>query len=767
MAYLRAKVEHLIIENSEQQGTVVRSFATKPTSVIADHSGKLFGVIEIDSRHREVPRLIDLIINELKESYYHSEGQITATLSERFETALKKTNLAIASFIESEQITLDMERVHIAIGLSHNQELHFAVVGDVGMMLFYHAGRGLYRIINILENTKTTLHVPDPIKLFTQVISGKMRQRDILFITTANLLDYFSLESIKTAVTENGSVEQLKALIERTKSRENFAALALFLERVADSPAIKPVTNLAEFNYTEAASQDSIKELIRTERETAKLLTPSILPELKKYVVGFREAFGTYLKKASDGSLHTYQRSRSTHTVRRPALAMKIAQTPRPKLVATDFSKLQEQLQRRAAQAQAQVKKISGNLRQQPAWRNFLKKFGPLFEQLLGGVWHRFQQLPRSTKILVIAVVALTILLGGSIIWLGVNNAQQQHMEAFSQDIVTISNKKDEAQSSLIYRDEGQARRLLAEALHDIEVLTPTSDSQIQQQELLKREITSSLQELRYIITLDDPTQIINFQNLDPQAELADLLLLTNDTVYTQNLSNQAIYRANVNSRVMSSIFSPTANTGNFAIGVVTAPNELLLLNSSNAAFKVNIGSESIQNVTVNITDNASIKDVVVFNNRIYLLDSANSQIYRYAPIGAGYGSVANWITDTEAGLSRATSLAIDGAIYVLLSNGEVIKFDNGTQIAFTNTSVDPPLQQPTKIKTTDGSNFIYILDPPTKRIVVLNKEGQLIQQYTSEAFWDLKDFVVNEAASEIYVLNGTAVLGVPLQHLQ
>ena len=80
---------------------------------------------------------------------------------------------------------------------------------------------------------------------------------------------------------------------------------------------------------------------------------------------------------------------------------------------------------------------------------------------------------------------------------------------------------------------------------------------------------------------------------------------------------------------------------------------------------------------------------------------------------------------------------------------------------------LDPKLESPTKIKTTAESKYLYILDPPTKRLAVLNKDGDLISQYTSSKFDQLKDFVVVEAEKKIYLLNGSSVFGIAASHLE
>ena len=334
MDYLEAKINQLVVEKAEEQKTFVRSFTTKPAGDLEGKIGKIFGLIEIESTPPRTPALIDLIIDEIKNNYYHQQTDIKEeellTITDRFEAALKRTNLAVASFLEIEQISLDLEKVNIIIALLRNQELHFTLVGNLGAILFYNVSRNNYRIINILETSQSPLATPDALKLFSQIISGRMKPRDVLFITTTNLLDYFSLERIKNVLTSQlpaDGITELSGLMEEVSDKENFGALAIELEKA--TVPVKKAANIQEFDYRQAASEDSIKELTKTEKETEKLLTPSILPEIKKYAGSFKAALKNYLQKAKTGSTTFYKSKKQKVTIQ-PNLSLKSKFSLRP-----------------------------------------------------------------------------------------------------------------------------------------------------------------------------------------------------------------------------------------------------------------------------------------------------------------------------------------------------------------------------------------------------------------------------------------------------
>lgn len=775
MDYWEAKINHLVAEKAkdkiQQPGqknkSAVRSFATKPTRDLDKKVGKVFGLIEIKSNQAQVNELIDVIIEEIKDNYYHQEdGELKdepASISDRFETALKKTNLIIASFLESEQISLDLEKINIIIALIHNQEIHLATVGNVGAFLFYNLGRDNYRIINILESNQDPLSAPDPLKLFSQIISGKVKPRDILFINTANVLDYFSLERIKNIITDQTTdegIEELKQLLEETKSQENFGALALGLEKV--TIPVKKEIDIQKFDYRQAADKDSMRELIKTEKNTEKLLTPSFLPEIKKYTNSFKIAFQNYGNKVKSSTATFYQKQKKIipGNINLPNIKLRPSIKLKPQI--QKFGKITNYLGNIARFILSSIKKITKIIFSQPLWHKLSKTSKIIF----GNMFAKFKTLPRSSKILLISTIILIILFSQSIIWLGIKNRREQRVEHFNQTIVEAETKKNDATASLIYRDEGQARLLLVEAKNMLTDLETSSDSQKEQIRLLTNEIEDELQKLRHIVEIADPIQIVNFANLDSQASIANLGILNRRTLYTQNYNNQSIYKADLDTRVMSAVYSPNANTGNLSFGILIN-DSIILFNESTSAFELNPTNDTLQNITISINDNSNIVDATTYNGRLYLLDTAQDQIYRYSKTANGYGNIQNWITQEGLDLSDAKSLVIDGSVYILKNNGQILKLENGQTVDFEITVIDPPLTAPTKIKTTADSKYLYILDPPSKRLVILDKDGNLISQYTSESFNNLKDFIVDESKKEIYVLNNSAVFGIPADHLE
>jgi len=152
-----------------------------------------------------------------------------------------------------------------------------------------------------------------------------------------------------------------------------------------------------------------------------------------------------------------------------------------------------------------------------------------------------------------------------------------------------------------------------------------------------------------------------------------------------------------------------------------------------------------------------------VYSDKYYLM-SAAGKILRFTMAGGKVSSPADWLQE-NIDFGQAIDLSIDGHIYVLNQTGEVIKLLRGRQVDFKLDPVDPPFSQPAKLYVSPEQNFIYILEPINRRLVLFDKSGQFLKQYQMPELDDLRGFFVDEQNKIIYLLNATSVYGLAPAH--
>ncbi|MCC7163252.1 MAG: hypothetical protein IT331_12230 [Anaerolineae bacterium] len=152
------------------------------------------------------------------------------------------------------------------------------------------------------------------------------------------------------------------------------------------------------------------------------------------------------------------------------------------------------------------------------------------------------------------------------------------------------------------------------------------------------------------------------------------------------------------------------------------------------------------------------------FGGNIYLLDGKNNQIYRYTPTATGYTSEGTpyFPTNAQPVLNKAVDMAIDGDIWVLNDNGQVLRFRGGVTVPFELGALATPLKDPVAIYTRMGVDSLYIADAGNQRIIEFDKTGKFVRQFKpfaekGDVFENLRDFTVNETKGKLYFANPDA----------
>ena len=142
-------------------------------------------------------------------------------------------------------------------------------------------------------------------------------------------------------------------------------------------------------------------------------------------------------------------------------------------------------------------------------------------------------------------------------------------------------------------------------------------------------------------------------------------------------------------------------------------------------------------------------------SRNIYLLDAAGNEIWAYRATADGFSKPSRKNT-VKSDLKESIDLAVDGNLYVLKSNGDVIKTYSGSPRDFALKNLPEGLGEVTQILTTVDQDQVYFLFPQKRSIVKTDKRGTYIKQYLIEDpnFAVPIAYQVNEALAKIFVLD-------------
>lgn len=148
----------------------------------------------------------------------------------------------------------------------------------------------------------------------------------------------------------------------------------------------------------------------------------------------------------------------------------------------------------------------------------------------------------------------------------------------------------------------------------------------------------------------------------------------------------------------------------------------------------------------------------------VYVLDKKQNQILKFVESSSGFSKANYFGESVTPDFSNAVSMAIDSSIYVLSSDGKIVKFTKGKIDNFSLTGLDTAFSNPSRIYANVNDDNIYVLDNGNSRIVVLDKNGAYKAQYKAGIIKTAKDFDVFEKDKKIYVLSGGKVYQIDLK---
>jgi hypothetical protein len=311
--------------------------------------------------------------------------------------------------------------------------------------------------------------------------------------------------------------------------------------------------------------------------------------------------------------------------------------------------------------------------------------------------------------------------------------------------------------------DRNKARQAFLDARTMLANIPKESDAYAERGVELEDVISKQLKVVNNVVTLDNPSPVIDYTALGDGVNVGQMILL-GASLYGFDSVNTSVYRGNLENQEESATIRDTVGGKTFAAVAKASPGTgVASLTDGNFAI-FNPVAEALEPLDLQYANtDRQIVDIQLFGVRLYTLDVKNNQIFRHQKTDDAFEAGTGWISDGNVSLSNAVSFAIDGEIYVLEKSGSVIKLAAGARADFNLSAVDPALTSAERIFTDENTANIYILDRTNTRVVVFGKDGKFIAQYTSNAFGNVSDMVVDEASKKVYVLSDSKAYQVDL----
>ncbi len=162
-----------------------------------------------------------------------------------------------------------------------------------------------------------------------------------------------------------------------------------------------------------------------------------------------------------------------------------------------------------------------------------------------------------------------------------------------------------------------------------------------------------------------------------------------------------------------------------------------------------------------------SIGQVQTFNGRVYIADEANGSILRYDPGRFEEAGTPWFAPETPVQLAGLTAMEIDGDIWLLFSNGAILRYRERVQVPFSPENSIGLAEDPVDmVVTRQESAYIYLVDAGQERILVYDKSGAYIGQLRAPEdgmLRGLSGLYIDEVGGVMYILTQTGLFAHPV----
>lgn len=747
------KIAQLILAPDKDTGRFSDIYIGEPEESLEKLAGKLFILVEMDSRTADDLKAIGFLMSELEANYYHNERLMYQDRPELikidhvFEAAVAKTNKSLLDFIQAEKIKFNASALNAIVGVIHGADVYFASIGKNKAFLVYKnkvsqpkakgkakpaVSEVRYRAVDVItETTGEGRFTPiNEAKLFSSVISGSIPNSGYLVMTNEALSEYLSsnqLIDIVTALPPLSAVEQMRNVLSGVNAYVPFLGIV-----------IKNTIGLADeargdIAVSSATSVDqSISNLNSVEEKTEKLLSPGGYINFKKSVRKTLDSLFGKLEPVLDAPApeKSYKKLFPLKKIQE-ALRHLIVLIVSPFLILFRLLSDKEKFLSFARNSALKIASLASGIRT------------ALADAVL---W--FKTLSLRNKIVLFIFAGSLLAFAQNIIIKSLQNEMDKENELVAQTVKAIEQKENQIEANLLYGNDDMVRKLLSDIK---EMLDKLPKSGTEQYVALFKRYNDQSEKMRHV---ENPVleQVADFSKLDQNARPLNIVIAADNKVYSADPDRRNIYS-----------YDPKSNAVTSAS--VKVPLETLVSPSTDKADNIyyfnnynvlvfNTKTENMGTMAIDKIEPENIGATKVFSNKLYLVHTKEGQIYRYNRGAAGYSGGERWL-DEAADFAGATTIDIDGNIYVMKENGEMLKFLKGRRAILSFDPVEPIIASPVKLTVGEEARFFYVFESDQQRLIVFDANGKFLVQYQSPQFKDLKDFAVDEKQKLIYFLDG------------
>ena len=679
---------------------VFQSFCYEPENIYEKRVGSLYMVGLLKNTLPQDLIFLDKLSNRIKDRYY-TPGLRSPEKS--LKESLKSANNFLEDLIQRGNTGWLGNLSFITLSIKQS-EFNFSKVGNLKIFLIRNG-----KIVDIDKKVKGGFEdiEPYPLKVFLNIVSGKLIEDDIFLILSEEIAEFFEKQAILNEIAKEPFLEE-KRLIELLNGK------------------IKKAQELS-----------GICLLILSREKTQKSRKTTIVKKEKIRDFSFKKALAPLLNLF----LNAFKK------IRVPKIPkINLPKIELPKRVKKPIEKSEKQKLRLKKIGKLTIPKISfPKPRISFNIRSYLVPIKEFKKRIKIFVKHK-------NTILVLSLVSVLFL--GSLIF---QKQAEKQLKQYQAQISKIEQKIDLAESLLIlespqsFKDAQTLLRQSWEEISPIVKIAPTLSKSFDKQVVfLKEKILKELYQFNKLEEIKQPEVLFEFKigEFVPQK-----MISYQENIYFFSPYAKNIFKVSKNNNEGQIIESNqefnSASLFGDSILFFSKPNKII--NFKNDQFNQVFFLETPY-------PNFDFNDFAIFKSNLYFLDKKAGQIVKYPYLeDLRWDSAQLWLNDQTPKPTQSNSLSIDGSIWTL-NKDSISRYSTGIFRETLGSNLFPYAENLSKIFTNATLPYLYILEPAQNRIIIINKSGEVIKQFQSEKFDNLLDFSVSTNGKTIYLLNGLKV---------
>ena len=360
---------------------------------------------------------------------------------------------------------------------------------------------------------------------------------------------------------------------------------------------------------------------------------------------------------------------------------------------------------------------------------------------------------PKKRPLILTGIILLAIVILISSIAIKKNSQVNNQTIGEQQQILSDARQNiEDAKTALVFGDEQQAQIMFGKAISGSEKLI---NSQFDQE---AKNILETAQK-----EFDKLTGTTRYNNVKEIASVSSKKFAVANNIIFSEESNGDIVSSPLENSQDKKVVGNLTNEHITSTRVIEG--SVILFSDQKNMYEIKNNSLTKLSSTDPSLQSAQALDV--FGDNIYTLDSAEKQIWKYKRTENNLAQKINYTPKSIDELKDAVDLTIDGAVYTISANGQVLKLAKGVKQEFSLSSIPKPFENITKasrIATNEKSNFIYVVDNAEHRILEFDKNGQFSHQFVLPLeFKDLDYAQIDVDAKKAYILNSGKIYQVEL----